>query len=152
MHFYLPDVCITSFVDDTALTVFSQSVDDLLAEANTALKTLEVFTSLSLLCMNVKKRFSTTFYKVGDSIDVSGEVLFCEKSDVQVKSLRYFGFCGIFRGSIIATLFLQNCTWSRYSQKTEAYSAGTYSFHYIFCSNLPVHMIWTCSVDQELLC
>ena len=45
MRFYVDNVCITSFVDDTALTVFAKSVDDLIAKANNALKRLEVFTS-----------------------------------------------------------------------------------------------------------
>ena len=87
MRFYLQDVCITSYADDTAVTVFAISVDDLIAKANNALKKLEVFMSLSLLCVNVKKTFLLTFCRVGDSIDVSDKVLLREKPVLQVKSL-----------------------------------------------------------------
>ena len=40
MHIYLQDVCITSFADDTVLTVFAKSVDELIViiKANDALK------------------------------------------------------------------------------------------------------------------
>ena len=79
MRVYLQDACITSFADDNVLTVFAKSVDDLIVKANDALKRLEVFTSLSLLCVNVKKTFLLTFCRVGDSADVSSKVLLGEK-------------------------------------------------------------------------
>ena len=50
MCVYLQDTCITSFADGMVLTVFAKSVDDLIVKAQNALKRLEVFTSLSLLC------------------------------------------------------------------------------------------------------
>jgi len=59
MRFYLQDICITSFANDTALTLFAKTVKDLIAKANNALKRLEVFTSLSLLSVNVKKHVFT---------------------------------------------------------------------------------------------
>ena len=61
MRFYLQDVCITSFADDTALTVFAKSIDCLIVKANNALKRLEVFTSLSVMCVNINKTFLLTF-------------------------------------------------------------------------------------------
>ena len=45
MRFYLKDVCLTSFADDTVLTVFASSVEELVRKANFALERLEVFTS-----------------------------------------------------------------------------------------------------------
>ena len=51
-----------------------------------------MFTSLSILCMNIKKTFLLIFCRVGDSVGVSGKVQLCEKPVVQVKSLLYFSF------------------------------------------------------------
>ena len=51
-----------------------------------------MFTSLSLLCVNVKKIFLLTFCGVGDSVDVFSKVLFGEKPILQAISLRYLGF------------------------------------------------------------
>ena len=47
MCFHLQDVCVSSFADETALTVF-------VAKPNNALERLEAFTGLNLLCVNVK--------------------------------------------------------------------------------------------------
>jgi len=91
MRFYLQDVYVTYFAEDTALTVFAKSVDDLIAKANNALKIQKVFTSLNLLCVNVNM-FLRLFCRVCDSVDVSGKVLLREIPVVQVKSLRYLGF------------------------------------------------------------
>ena len=61
MRLYLKDVCLNSFADDTVLTVFASSVKDLVRKANLALERLEILTSLSLLCLNVRKTFLITF-------------------------------------------------------------------------------------------
>ena len=71
-------------------------------------KDSEVFTSLSLLCVNVKKTFLLTFWRVGDSVGVSSKVLLGEKP-ISYK----LNHCGtltsiliqIYHGTIIATLF-----------------------------------------------
>ena len=84
---------LTSFADDTVLTVYASSVDLLLRKANLALERLEVFTSLSLLCVSVRKTFSLTFCKVGAPLDVYGLVTLCGKPIEQVYHLRYLGFC-----------------------------------------------------------
>ena len=105
VRFYLQDACITSFADYTVRTVFAKSVDDLIVKPNDALKRLEVFTSLSLLCVNVKKTFLLTFCRVGDSVDAL--------KSYQVKNLfyqlnQYVTLASIliliYRGSIIAIL------------------------------------------------
>ena len=57
MRFYLKVVCLTSFADDTVLTVFASSVEELVRKAILAVRGLEVFTSLRLLCINVRKTF-----------------------------------------------------------------------------------------------
>ena len=75
----------------TNYLLFKSSVDDIIAKAYDALKRLEVFTSLRLLRVNVKKTFLLTFCRVDDSVDVSSKVLFGEKPILQVKSLRYLG-------------------------------------------------------------
>ena len=46
-------------MDGTALTVFAKHEDDSVAKANNTLKRVEVFTSLSLLSVNVKKHVFT---------------------------------------------------------------------------------------------
>ena len=93
-------------------------------------------------CLRVKfavrevKEDVLTFCRLGDSIDVSGKVLLCEKPVVQVKSLRCLGFhidsnlswkhhSGIISAKIARGVGIwMYCTWS---QKTEAHSARTYS-------------------------
>ena len=57
MCLYLQKACIISFADDTVLILFAKLADDLILKANDALKRLEWFTSLSLLCVNAKKTF-----------------------------------------------------------------------------------------------
>ena len=126
MRFYLQDVYVTYFAEDTALTVFAKSVVGLMVKANNDLKRQEVFTSLTLLCVNIKKTFLLTFFRVSYSVDVSRKVLLCEKPILLVKSLRYRGFHtdSIFRGSIIATLIPAKLhvewavseDWSRFCQ------------------------------------
>ena len=74
------------------LTVFAKSVDYLKIKANDTLKRLDVFKSLSLLCVKVKKTFLLTFCRVGDSVDVSSKVLLGEKPILQVESLRCLDF------------------------------------------------------------
>ena len=85
-------MCLISFADDTVLTVFASSVKDLVRKANLALERLEIFTSLSLLCVNVRKTFLMTFCRVGTPLDVSGQVTLCGNLVQQVGHLRYLGF------------------------------------------------------------
>ena len=77
MRLYLKDVCLISFADDTVLTVFALSVKDMVRKANLALERLEVFASLSLLCVNTRKTFLITFCRVGTPLDLSGQVTLC---------------------------------------------------------------------------
>ena len=65
MRFYLQDVYVTAFADDTALTVCAKLIEEAVLKANDALRSLEVFMNLSLLCINVKKSFLMTFCRVG---------------------------------------------------------------------------------------
>ena len=44
MRFYLKDVFLTSFADDTVLTVFASSGEELVRKVNLALERLEAFT------------------------------------------------------------------------------------------------------------
>ena len=67
MRFYLQDVCVTTFADDTALTVCAKSIEEVVLKANDRLRSLEIFMNLSFLCVNVKKSFLMTFCRVGMS-------------------------------------------------------------------------------------
>lgn len=92
VRFYLQDVCVTTFADDTALTVCAKSIEELVLKANDALRRLEVFMNLSLLCVNVKKTFLMTFCRVGMPVDASGLVTLSGKPVQQVHIVRYLGF------------------------------------------------------------
>ena len=110
MRFYLKDVCLTSFADDTVLTVFASSVEELVRKANLALERLEVFTSLSLLCVNVRKTFLMTFCRVGTPLDVYGLVTLCGKPIQQVDHLSailVFIWITTCHGDVTVTLFHQ---------------------------------------------
>ena len=74
MRFYLKDVCLTLFADDTVLTVFASSVEELVRKANLALERLEVHTAR------------------GTQLDVHGFVTLRGKPIQQVDHLRYLGF------------------------------------------------------------
>ena len=81
-----------SFADDTVLTVFASSVKGLVRKVNLTLERLEIFTSLSLFCVNVHKTFLMTFYRAGKPLDVSGQVTLCVNLAQQADHLRYLGF------------------------------------------------------------
>ena len=92
MRFYLPECFITTFADDTALTMSSRMIDDLLLKVNRVLKSFYVFTSLSLLSVNVKKTNFMIFRRVGKPPSVDGEIFFNGKPLSQVHEVRYLGF------------------------------------------------------------
>ena len=46
-RFHLPDCCLTSFADDTALTFSSHCLDNLVLRVNSVLRNFHVFTRLS---------------------------------------------------------------------------------------------------------
>ena len=54
MRFCLQDVNVTTFTDDTALTVCAKSIKEVVLKANDALRSLEVLMNLGLLYTNVK--------------------------------------------------------------------------------------------------
>ena len=84
MRFYLQDVCVTTFAEDTVLTVYAKSIEEVVLKENDALSWLEVFMNFSLLCVNVKKSFLVTFYTVGMPVDAKDLVILSEKSIQQV--------------------------------------------------------------------
>ena len=71
--------------------MFASSVKDLIRKANLALERLEIFTSISLLCVNVFKTFLMTVCRVSIPLDVSGQVTLCGNPVQQVDHLRYLG-------------------------------------------------------------
>jgi hypothetical protein len=54
MRFYHRDSCFTSFADDTAISFRGDSVDELINKVNMLFNDSSVFTSLSMLAVNVK--------------------------------------------------------------------------------------------------
>ena len=56
MHFYHPDAVVTSFTDDTALTVIAKSIEDLIEKTNITLETLYQFAKHSCLAVNIETR------------------------------------------------------------------------------------------------
>ena len=54
MRFYLHDSCLTSFAHDTAIFC-DISFDDLINEANIGLNDLNLFATIIILAINVKK-------------------------------------------------------------------------------------------------
>jgi hypothetical protein len=55
LQFYIPDAAITSFADDTAITIAGKALSELVPKANKVLLDLHIFTSLSCLAVNVSK-------------------------------------------------------------------------------------------------
>ena len=92
MRFYLRDSCLTSFADDTAISFRGVSVDELINNVNMVLNDLSVFTSLSMLAVNVKKTSFMVFSRIGKPIDLGGRILFSGNSLEQVNLMRYLGF------------------------------------------------------------
>lgn len=92
MRFYLPDSCLTSFADDTAISFRGVSVDELINKVNMVLNYLNVFTTLSMLAVNVKKTNFMVFSRIGKPIDLGGRILFSGNSLEQVDLVRYLGF------------------------------------------------------------
>ena len=56
LRFYLNDSVLTSFADDTAITVFARTSKEVVQKANHVLSRLHVFTALSSLAVNQEKR------------------------------------------------------------------------------------------------
>ena len=92
LRFYLQDVYLTTFADDTALTMCAKSIEDVLLKVNDALRSLEVLMNLSLICFNVKKSFLMTFCRVGMPVDARDLVILSGKLIQQVHIFRYLGF------------------------------------------------------------
>ena len=107
---YLKDGCLISFSDDTTVTVFSSCVKDLVRKANLALERLGIFTSLSLLCVNVRKTFLMTLCRVGTPLDLSGQITLCGNLVQQVDHLCYLGF-------IFIVIWHRNITLTQLHQK-----------------------------------
>ena len=70
---------VTTFADDTTLTVCAKSIEEVVLKANDVLRSLEVFMNLSLLCVNVKKSLLMTFCRVGMPVDARDLVILSRK-------------------------------------------------------------------------
>ena len=70
MRFYLLGACLTSFAHDTALTFSSCCIESLIEEVSSVMAQLYIFTTLSLLSVNVSKTNSMVCSRVGTLIDL----------------------------------------------------------------------------------
>ena len=74
MRFYLPVYCLTSFADDTALTFSSRCLHSLILKVNHVLKSFHIFTSLSLLSVNIAKTSFILYSRVGEAQYINGKI------------------------------------------------------------------------------
>jgi hypothetical protein len=87
VRFYLPDCSLTSFV-----TFSSRCLEGLVSKVNCVLRNFHVFTSLSLLSVNVTKTNFIVYSRVGKPSYIDGRTLFNNKPLVQFQEIRYLGF------------------------------------------------------------
>ena len=92
MRFYIPGAVVTSFVDDTALTVIGESVEDIIEITNVALENLFQFTKHSFLAVNTEKINYTIFSRIGKVVNNCHSFLLQDVSISQVFQCRYLGF------------------------------------------------------------
>ena len=93
MRFYIPRAKITSFADDTALTVTGKTLNELTDNANEALKGLHTFVSLSRLAINTTKTNFMTFTRIGTAPTTSpGAIIYNGTTLAEVQETRYLGF------------------------------------------------------------
>ena len=92
MRFYLPGAVVTSFADDTALTVIGEYVKDLIEIANVALENLSQFTKHSFLGMNIEKTNYMIFSRIGKVVNNCHSILLQGVSISKVFQCRYLGF------------------------------------------------------------
>ena len=90
--FYFPEFFITTFANYAALTLSSRSVDELLLKVNRVLKSYFVFTSLSLLSVNVNKTNFRIYRRRGKPPCVDKNIFFNGRALSQVHEVRYLGF------------------------------------------------------------
>ena len=92
LQFYIPDAAITSFADDTAITIAGKALSELVSKANKVLLDLHIFTSLSCLAVNVSKTNYMIFSRTGVIDNVFGLVNFNGTEIKQIFDTRYLGF------------------------------------------------------------
>ena len=92
LRYYISDGVVTSFADDTAITVFAKSVQEAVEKANHALQCLRVFVSVSCLAVNAKKTSYMIFSRTGTLSPLDSVVVYASEVIQQVYDLRYLGF------------------------------------------------------------
>ena len=88
MRFFVPGY-LTSFADDTAITVIAKSLPDLIDRANSALKGLHTFVTLSKLAVNASKTNYMVFRRTGEPQDLPSDIKYNGVSLKQVRETRY---------------------------------------------------------------
>ena len=71
MRSYLPVAVVTSFTDDTALTVIGESVEYLIEITNLSLENLSQFAKHSFLEVNIEKNNYMIFSRIGKVVNNS---------------------------------------------------------------------------------
>ena len=103
MHFYLPNTVVTSFANDTALTVIGE------------------FIKLSFLAVNIEKTNYMIFSRIGKVVNSCHSIILQDVSISQVFQCKYIGFYFdvglILVGFIIPKFYFQNGSRSWYFKK-----------------------------------
>jgi hypothetical protein len=92
LQFYIPNAAITSFADNTAITIPEKALSELVSKVNKGLLNLHVFTSLSCLAVNASKTNYMIFSRTGVIDNVFGLINFNGTEIKQIFDTRYLGF------------------------------------------------------------
>ena len=92
MRFYLPGAVVTSFANDTALTVIAKSVKDLVEITIVTLENLSQFTNDRFLAVNIEKTNYMIVSLIGKVVNNSHSILLQGASISQILQCRYLRF------------------------------------------------------------
>ena len=73
MRFFIPGY-LTSFADDAATTIIAKSLPDLIDRANSALKALHTFVTLSKLAVNTSKTNYLDFRRICEPQELTSDI------------------------------------------------------------------------------
>ena len=73
MRFFIPGY-LTCFADDTAITVMAKSLPDMIDRANSALKGIHTFLTLSKLTANASKTNYMVFRRTGEPQELPSDI------------------------------------------------------------------------------
>ena len=132
MRFYIPGAVVTSFADDTALTVIGESVEDLIEITNVPLENLSQFTKHSFLAVNTEKTNYMIFSRIGKVVNNCHSILLQGVSIGQVFQCRYLGL-----------YFDVNFSWIHHCKVLSSKLARGVSILRRFHNFFPLHVLKT---------